>query len=209
MTGIVILGAGGHARVILSALKAGKSPPVVGCIAPESPASGWPQDIAYLGPDSALRALDPGKTRLVNGIGGTRSNEKRRSAFEQAKAAGFSFQTVVHPSALLDEGVIVAEGAVIMMGAILQRGCTVGQNAIVNTGAIVDHDCRIGAHVHVATGARLSGSVQVGDGAHIGTGASVIQGIQIGRNAMLAAGCVAVQDVLDGVSVAGIPARPM
>lgn len=206
MSDLVMLGAGAHARVLLSALRL-TGHRVVGCIAADGPDGNWPKEIAYLGPDSALRSLDPGPIALVSGIGGVGSNARRRLIFERAKAAGFAFHSVVHPHALVADDVEIGEGAVIMMGAILQAGCIVGPNAIVNTGAIVDHHGRIGAHAHIAPGASLSGNVRIGDGAHVGTGASVIQGVSIGEDAVLGAGSVVIADIPARGCFAGVPAR--
>jgi UDP-perosamine 4-acetyltransferase len=208
MVEVVILGAGGHARVLVSALRK-MNAIIVGCITPDPPDDRWPSDIPWLGPDSVLASRDPARTSLVAGVGGIRSNERRRQLFERVKVAGFTFQRVLHPNATIADDVSIEEGAVIMAGALVQSGCRVGVNAIINTGAIVDHDCRIGAHAHVAPGACLSGDVSVGEGAHIGTGACVIQGVTIGSNALLAAGCVVVRNVAAGGIVAGVPARPM
>jgi UDP-perosamine 4-acetyltransferase len=208
MTKVVILGAGGHARVLVSALRK-MNTIVVGCIAPEAPDGRWPSDIPWLGPDSVLASRDPARVRLVAGLGGIRSNERRRQLFEKAKAGGFMFQSVLHPDATIADDVSIEEGAAIMAGAIVQTGCRIGVNAIVNTGAILDHDCHIGAHAHIAPGCAISGGVTIGEGAHVGTGACVIQGVMIGPNALLAAGCVAVHDVAAGEVVAGVPARPM
>ena len=207
MTEIAILGAGGHARVLVDALRA-INMTIAGCIAPQAPDADWPPGIAYLGADSVLVNHNPAQIRLVCGLGGTRSNEPRRYLFDKAKAAGFTFHTVVHPRAMIADEVAIAEGTAVMAGAILQTGCKLGANVIVNTGAIIDHDCYIGAHAHIAPGACLSGGVTVGERAHIGTGASVIQGVTIGADAVLAAGCVVVRDVPAGLVIAGVPGRP-
>ncbi len=172
---VVILGAGGHARVLLAILREEK-PQVAGCIAPSPPDEDcWPSEVPYLGGSDLLDQINPAAYTLVNGIGSTGPITARREVFESAVAAGFEFRGLRHRAAVVDAGAEVSDSAQIMAGAIIQSGATVGENVLLNTGAIVDHDCRIGAHSHVATGARLSGDVHIGEAVHVGAGATVIR----------------------------------
>lgn len=204
----VILGAGDHARSLLGLL-ASVGRPVVGCIAPIDPPDGWPVGCPWLGDDTALQDLDPLKVALVNGLGSVGPTTRRRRVFDEARAKGFGFPVLVHPSAILAEGVTLAEGTQVLAGAILQSGVIVAENVLLNTGCILDHDCNIGPHVHLAPRVTLSGNSQVGAGAHLGTASTVIQGINIGTEAIVGAGAVVVRDVVAGRRVAGVPARDM
>lgn len=205
---LVILGAGGHARVLLAALDA-LGAKVIGCVCPSAPDSHWPANIPWLGGDDCLAGLDSKNVVLVNGVGSIGSTTLRRKVYDSAKERGFGFSTVVHPTAILAGGVTLGEGAQVMAGVVLQTGVTIGANAIVNTGAVVDHDTSLGPHSHVAPGVCLSGGISVGVGAHVGTGASVIQGIVIGDAALVAAGAVVIRDVAVGERVGGVPARSL
>jgi len=80
---------------------------------------------------------------------------------------------------------------------------------ILNTLSSVDHDCQLGDFVHISPGAHIAGEVQIGDGSWIGIGASVIEGIKIGRNCIIGAGAAVIADVPDGVTVVGVPAKPI
>ncbi len=197
---VVILGAGGHARVVADALAAAGFS-VAGVLTPDRPAGSrtvWGAPV--LGDDGHLARLDPAETRLANGIGSTRDTGPRRAVFLRARDAGFDFPPIVHPRAVLAPDVVVGDGAQVMAGAVVQTGCVIGANVIVNTAATVDHDGRLGDHAHVAPGAVLSGGVTVGAGAHIGTGAVVIQNIRIGDAALVPAGAVVIGDVADAGS---------
>lgn len=203
----LVIGAGGHARVLIEALtKSGTA--ILGCVAKEAPIR-WIPSIPFLGDDEALLRFAPSSVVLINGIGSTARPDLRRDIFLRFKQMGYRFGTVVHPAAILPSDIVLGDGAQVMAGAILQPGCRVGDNAIVNTGAVVDHDCRIGAHVHIAPGAMLSGDVTVGEGAHVGTGARIIQGVNIGTGAVVGAGAAVVHDVPPGTKVVGVPARPL
>lgn len=192
MSKILILGAGGHARVLDAALRA---------------AGLATNGFAGPGDEAALLAAGPTGVLLVNGVGSVGDAARRCAVHEKFREAGFRFLTIIHPSAIIAADAILDEGAQVMAGAILQAGVRLGEGAIVNTGAIVDHDSVVGAHAHVATGARLAGNVTVGAAAHIGAGATVVQGVTIGEKAIAGAGAVVISDVPPKVVVIGIPAR--
>jgi len=209
MTPAVGLGAGGHARVVIDALRLGKRVEPVALLDPDPALHNTNVDgVPVLGGDDRLAGmLGTTATHAFIGIGGARTNEPRRLAFERARASGFVVLTVVHPSAVVAQSATLGAGTVVLAGAVVNAGAAIGDNVIVNTAAIVEHDCRIGDHAHVATGARLGGTVTVGEGAHVGLGASVRQGIVIGRHAIVGGGAMVVDDVPDGAVVVGVPAR--
>ena len=55
----------------------------------------------------------------------------------------------------------------------------------------------------------VSGNVHLGDGVTIGTGANVLPGVTVGAGAFVGAGAVVTADVEPGLTVAGVPARPI
>jgi UDP-perosamine 4-acetyltransferase len=202
MKPVVVIGGGGHAKVIINLLKrAGRT------IAGFTDLREGAKDILgvkRLGPDVEA---SPHEVELVNGVGNVRVTDVRRNLFEGYKSRGFTFAVAVHPAAIVAEDVTLHEGAIVMAGAVLQPGAVIGPNSVINTRASIDHDCQIGAHVHVAPGVTLSGSVIVGDDSLLGTASTVIQGIRIGKGVLVAAGAVVVRDLADGARAFGVPAR--
>ncbi len=195
---VIILGAGGHARVVIDALRrAGHG--VAGVCGPElTQGQTGPLGVPAIGDEAALAKLDSGKYLLANGIGSVGKIDVRKAAFEHWTLLGWRFATVTHPSAVVGSDCVLADGAQIMAGAVLQPGVHVGRNTIINTSASVDHDCRIGDHVHIAPGVVLSGDVVVGVGSHLGTGAVVIQGVSIGAGCLIGAGAVVTKVIAPG-----------
>jgi len=206
---VLIVGGGGHAKVLVEALRL-RSMTILGIIDVASDKIGAEvSGIRVIGDDSAISGYKAEDILLVNGIGSAHLPKTRTALFEKFKAKGFSFATVIHPSAVVATDVVLGEGAQIMAGVVIQPGCEIGVNAIVNTRASIDHDCQIGDHVHLAPGVTLSGGVRVGNASHIGTGATVVQGVKIGRNSLVGAGSVVVNDIPSDAEVVGVPARTL
>ncbi len=204
---VVMLGMGGHARVLSECLRL-SSVEILAHVLEAGGVSPDPNIGTLVLADGTLEAaFPPGGVILVNGIGSVANTGPRCAVFDRFKAKGYSFMTVVHPSAVVADDTEFGEGAQIMAGAVIQPGVRIGDDAIINTRASIDHDCRIGKHVHIGPGAILCGSVQVGAGAHVGSGTSVIQGARIGAGAVVGIGAAVVADVEDGTTVCGVPAR--
>ena len=204
---VLIVGGGGHAKVLIEALRL-RSVSILGIIDADPAYAGQKiLGVPVIGGDEKATEYPLNDVQLVNGVGSIDIPEKRRGLFEKFKSKGFSFATVIHPSAVVASDVELGEGAQIMAGAVIQPGSSIGRNVIINTNASIDHDCQIGDHVHVAPGATLSGGVSVGTKTHIGTGATVIQGIRIGSGSIVGAGALVLKHVSDSVTITGVPAR--
>lgn len=193
---LILLGAGGHAKVLLSLVRA-LGYEMVGVCDPGLVAqsvSHW-RGLKVLGADDALQRYAPDQVELVNGIGQVVGDNLRQRVHENACAKGFRFPVLVHPAAWVDETVLLEDGAQVMAGAVLQPDAVIGCCSIVNTRAGIDHDCHVAAHVHIAPGAVLCGGVTIGEGTFVGSGSTIIQGISIGESALIGAGTVVVRDV--------------
>lgn len=206
---VIVLGAGGHAKVLLDTLRA-CSIDVIG-VTDSNPAKAGTavQNVKILGTDSALREFPPSAVTLVNGIGSVGLTDARRALFDKFKRLGYAFANVIHPTAVIAPTARLGEGVQVMAGGIVQPDCEIGKDSIINTGASVDHDCRIGAHVHIAPGVTLSGGVEVGDNVHIGTGSTVMHGVRIGADSIIGVGAVVINDVPPRTTVAGVPAKEL
>lgn len=207
----IILGGGGHAKVILESLQSCGSYDRLGILDRDSGLWGKKiLDVPVLGDDELLGELVlRGATHFVVGVGGVGNNKPRRRLFDLAIRHGLKPITALHSSAICSPSATLGSGSVALPGSIVNSEAVIGVNVIINTGTIVEHDCIIGNHVHLATGSRLCSTVSVGENAHIGAGATVRQGIKIGADAIVGMGSVVVADVKPGATVVGIPARPI
>ena len=207
----VVLGGGGHAKVVLDSLQAARAVTPVAVL--DRDAALWGTsllDVPILGGDELLPDLKAqGVTYFAVGLGMLGSPEPRTRLFLMGRDAGLTPLTVIHPRAVCSPHATLGPGCQLFAGCIVNAGAVLGANVIINTGAIIEHDCRIGDHAHVATGARLAGRVCVGAGAHVGAGATILEGRSIGEQAIVGAGAVVVRDVMSRTVVAGVPARPL
>lgn len=208
----VVLGAGGHAKIVLDALQAAAEPVRVAGLLDADPALKGRRLMGHdiLGADSLLAELaQGGLTHFVLGVASVGDTALKRRLFEKGLQAGLKPLTVVHPSALVSPYAVLGPGCQVLARAVIGPMARLGENAQINTGAIVEHDCRVGSHAHVATGAVVCGFCTLGAGVHVGAGAVLRQGIEMGEGALAAAGAVVVKNVGPGQRVAGCPAAPM
>ena len=203
---ILILGAGGHAKVLIDALQQSGNT-ILGMTDPNALEGQNLMGMPILGDDNRILEYSPSNILLVNTLGSVRDTQARRKLFDLWKAKGYSFAQVIHPKAILAPDVLLAEGVQVLAGAIINTGTTVGQNTIINTGSIIEHDCVIGAHVHIAPGSRVAGQVHICDQTHVGIGSTIIQNLTVGEYCLIAAGAVVVTSCKAGAIMMGVPAR--
>lgn len=208
MEKIVLLGGGGHAKVLIDLINACGRYEIAGIVDVQLNVGVAVSGVTVLGDDRILSELyEKGLRNACIAVGSVGDNSKRRALYEKVKNAGFLVPALIHPSAVISGKSHIREGAQIMAGAIVQTDSIIGENTIVNTGAIVEHDCTVGKHVHICPGAALSGGCLIGEGVFIGAGATVLQGIKIGSNSIVSAGAVVINDVPDNAKVIGAPAK--
>lgn len=192
---VVVLGAGGHASVLIDILMQ-LNIDILGIVSKEKPCeNGIYRGIPWYKNDEDVLLFDKSTVLLVNGIGSMPGNAVRYKVHSKFKQLGYSFCSVISPKAIVSSFIRLEEGIQIMPGCIVNTNVAVGEGTILNSGAIIEHDCIIGKHNHIAPGVVLSGSVITQDFVHIGTGAQVIQGIRIGERTLVGAGATVTKDL--------------
>ena len=209
MSGLLILGAGGHAKVVAeTALISGAASSVAflddRCTSFDAclPVLGWP----VMGPlvlslqaetvaqfDAAVVAIGHAATRL--------------HWVQQLQGAGYYLPVLIHPTAWVSPSAQLGPASVVFAQVAVQAEASIGTGAILNTGCSVDHDAQLADGVHICPGARLAGEVKVGARSWIGIGASVIQQVSIGSDVTVGAGAAVVRDLPSSVTAVGVPAR--
>ena len=166
---VIILGTGGHAKVVADALKlSGRE--ILGFVTPDLEIGTEFCGKKILGDDLVINQYAPDTVELVNGVGSLPKKILRWQLAEKMRIRGCSFATIIHPRAMIASGVSLGEGVQVMAGAVIQSGTIIEQDSIINTGALIDHDCKIGKNCHLAPGIVMGGGVVVGENSHIGVG---------------------------------------
>ncbi len=202
---IVVIGAGGHARTVVSILQCYPDDEVIYCIDKVVKSEGEEISGVLVKGFTILRKMTPAEADgAIVAIG---DNSQREQYFSQLKNRGFNLINAIHPTAIVDKSTRLGKGVVIAAGAIICPCADIGDNTIVNTSVIIEHEVRLGENVHVAPGANIAGRVTVGRNSFVGLGSNVKDSVSIGRNVVVGVGSVVLEDVADNMVVAGVPAR--
>jgi UDP-N-acetylbacillosamine N-acetyltransferase len=204
--GIVIWGAGGHAKVVADIARLNGYSCILAFIDDVNPGRIGESFCGSVirGASSLAEFPQACDTSAIVAIGNC---EARLQRTRQLAEHGFRVATLVHPKAVVADDAHLGEGALVAAGAVVNPGATVGSAAIINTGAVVDHDCVIGDGAHLCPGAKLAGQVRIGRAAWVGIGATVIENISIGDGAVIGAGAVVLRNIPPRTVAYGVPAR--
>ena len=194
---VIIVGCGGHAKVIADiVLHSGDR--LRGFLVADNAMDTY-LGIPILGTDSCYeKYLD---CRFIIGIGDAEIRERLTRFMDKA-----TWYTAIHPSAIVsDLDTNIADGTVVAANAVINPGAVIGKHCIINTGAVIEHDDVIGDYVHVSVGSKLAGHVHVGSFSHVGIGSSVRENIQICDHCMIGAGAVVISNLQSPGVYYGVP----
>lgn len=197
---LVIIGAGGHGKVVANIAKL----------------NGYDK-IVFLDDDTSKSKCglysivgtfqDINKYKNYEFIVGIGDNVIRKKITSQLLKEHYNVATLIHPTAVIDDTVQIDNGSVVMANVVINAGTIVGVGCIINTSSSVDHDCIIHDFVHVCPGCHVAGSVTIGDNTWIGVGSSIINNVCIAKDCMIGAGAVVVKELPHSGKYVGIPAK--
>lgn len=202
---IYILGAGATAREILYIYKdLGKFEKVIGFI--EENHKKKTHEI-YCKKTTDAKIIDslPQGSIFIGAMG----SPLRKRWIEEIEHKGFKFDTVIHPSAIVNDSISIEEGCVVYPGVIFTCDTKIGKHSIINVASTISHDCEIGNFVTNCPGVSIAGNVKIKEGCWVGVGAKIINEVVIGNGSFIGAGSVVTKDIPDNVLAVGVPAKPV
>src|SRR5690606_3830629 len=155
---VYLIGASGHAKVIIETLEELRIPVIALQDANPAVKSLLGYEVFQELPDT----YNPVTDRIIISIGNNTIRKKL------ALSIDCKYFTAIHPNATISKSSKIGEGSVVMAGATVNSSVKIGRHAIINTNASIDHDCILGDYVHVSPNAAVAGIVEIGEGTHIG-----------------------------------------
>ena len=183
---VVIIGFGGHGRVIADIVRA-KGDTVLGFL--DDHASNYATDFQNTDNNQNVvlgKVEDYIKYSDAEFIIGIGNNDVRK----KLSSLNCKWYTAVHPSAVISPSVKIGEGSVISANTVINSEAVIGMHCIINTGSIIEHDCILEDFVHISSGVKLGGGVKIGLSSFLGVGSVIDKLTEIKPNTVIKAGSV-------------------
>jgi len=207
MKNILIYGASGHSKMIVDIIHKNNSHNIVGYIDTYKPIGTELYGYKILGNLEKLNDLQQQHNvdRIVIGVG---ENSIRLKVWEKIKSlsSNITFDSIVHPSAVLAENIVVPEGVVIMAGAIVNCDATIGKFCIINTNSSLGHDSTMKDFSSLAPGVAIGGNVSIGFCSAFCLHSAAIQNVTIGDHTVIASGALVAKSIESYKLAKGVPA---
>lgn len=203
MKTLVIVGAGGHGRVVADcAQQLGIYQSIIfvdDCFHKTKTSGCWP--IVGVVEDF-FQFIE--KSDFIVAFGNNQLREKTIEMLTKAKA---NIISLLHPSATISPNAIIGKGVMVCANAAINIGTHIADGCIINTGATIDHDCTIHAYSHISPGVSIAGGVCVGKLSWLGIGSSIIEGLTLAENTQIGAGAVVIESTQANSLYLGVPAK--
>ncbi|WP_299735219.1 acetyltransferase [uncultured Endozoicomonas sp.] len=203
---LLILGAGGHARVVADCALAMGIWSSIAFLDDRYPELSLINDWPAIGRIADLESFISEYSEMALGVG-VSYESLRLELIIRGQQVGAKFPAIIHPSATISPFSKIGEGSVVFAGVVINVNASIGSGCIINTASSIDHDCLVGDGSHISPGALLAGGVTIGEKAWVGMGAKVLQCISVGPESVIGAGAVVLSDVPANSKAVGVPAK--
>ena len=208
MDKIVIIGASGHAKVVIDIIEKQGVFKIIGLVDSFKSIGEKIFNYTVIGNEENIPKIIE-DFQVIGGIIAIGDNYTRMSLYNSicSISKSFKFITAIHPNAILGKNISIGDGSVVMAGVVINSDTTIGIQNIINTKCSIDHDVTCKDFSSIAPGATIGGGVYIGTGTSICLGANIIEGISIGNYSVVGAGALVLKDVGDNEVTYGVPSK--
>lgn len=200
---LIILGSGGHSKVVIEIIKQNLQYEIVGLI--DKNVGDKTLDIPIIGNDNDLVGIyERGVKNAFVAIG---NNTVRRNLSILLKKIGFNLINVISKNAIVSGSAKLGNGILLMPASIINSSSQIDDGCIINTNSSIDHDCIIGKYTHIAPGCAIAGNVRIGNNCFLGVGSKVINGIEIQDETIIGAGSTIIENMEGYSTIVGTPGK--
>jgi sugar O-acyltransferase (sialic acid O-acetyltransferase NeuD family) len=202
----LVIGTGGHCRVLLSLLIACGKHEVMGIIDLAEPRVG--ELIMGFPVIGSITSLDVYQMRanldVFLAIGDI---AQRRICWQKVCDLGLALPNLISPQAIVDPHAHLGDANVVCARAFIGPEAVLGDNNLINTAAVLEHEVRVGSHCHLASSSTVAGRSQIGDSCFVGAGATLINHVEVAADIIIGAGSTVVCNITNPGVYVGTPAR--
>lgn len=209
MKNLIILGLGGHSKVVKEIVAENKFIQTIGFLDDKflkniKDTSSTNDNL--LGPLNDINSFEI-KNKYHLGFVAIGDNKLREKWLKRLLKLNYEIPNIIHSKAFVSPSANINKGTAIFANAVVQTNVNIGNGCIINTSSTIDHETRISKFTHICPGVNIAGNVMVGSNCFIGIGSSIIQNIKVGNNVTIGAGSVVLNDIPDNSKAYGIPAK--
>jgi len=205
---VVIIGASGHAKVVIDIIEQNNEYNIIGLIDSFKPINSKVFEYNIIGHEDELLALKE-KYNFDTGIIAIGDNWTRKKVYKKIIDIdpNFNFISAIHPKSIIGKNVEIGNGSVIIAGAIINSDSKIGKFCIINTKASLGHDGDLKEFSSLAPNSTVGGNVKIGTCSAICIGANILQDIVIGEHSIIGGASLVNRNVDNNRLVYGIPAK--
>ncbi len=205
MIDLLILGSGGHSKEVYATIED------INAALPSKKYNivGFFDDITErteLFNFKVFKEIDDIKDKIIKVVLGVGTPQAKSILIGKFKERGFAFETIIHPTTLINPFAKIGEGAIIQSYCLIHPDVCIGDYFSCNDNVQIGHDTVIGDNVHINSNVNISGGTHIGDNTFIGVKATILR-VTIGSNCIIGACSLINKDVPDFSKAIGVPAK--
>jgi sugar O-acyltransferase (sialic acid O-acetyltransferase NeuD family) len=134
----------------------------------------------------------------------------RYKFYEMFTELGGKATTIISPFAKIGKhDNFIQEGCSILTDSIIESNNLIGKGCLLHAGSFISHDVTVGNFCEISPRANVLGHVRIGNFCSLGTASTILPKVKIGNNVIIGAGAVVTKNVMDNMTMIGVPAQPL